>query len=381
MERTQQEEEDERQGKFNETEKENECKKTAAEAKIKGKIEVIHTDSGNAEKVSLEKIVALKINLDDVVADDLNEDGVEYHEVKIAVETTIHDVKFVAEAVKGDDDEQDLYTLDSAKTEAIKLPTFEGLVDEDFAMFQDDVEKALPPEGAQEDELVSIRAKGTTELNLQEVSFDPQHSSKNWRGRLVTRFEVISNSSVEISKRFVHKMFTGTMMFSKASVFDLPRKFTSRKSGMKRFRNIQARKRKLKIFKDYLKLKMFKDYLPDVKEEKELFDDKKPPDDESDGKVVDVHRHRLAYMELGLNKESSCERNAETLFRDDQEVFQFNKPDQIRKIAEENEWFLETEAITRIFLILEMGVMKSMLSSLIQRGDNLQWKLHLPIVL
>ena len=34
----------------------------------------------------MEKIVALKINLDDVVADDLNEDGVEYHEVIIAVE-------------------------------------------------------------------------------------------------------------------------------------------------------------------------------------------------------------------------------------------------------------------------------------------------------
>ena len=318
----------------------------------------------------MEKIVALKINLDDVVADDLNEDGVEYHEVKIAVETTIHDVKFVAEAVKGDDDEQDLYTLDSAETEAIKLPTFEGLVDEDFAMFQDDVEKALPPEGAQEDELVSIRAKGTTELNLQEVSFDPLHSSKNLRGRLVTSTEVISSSSVDVFKRFVPKI-TGRMMFDKASVFDLPGKFTSGKLGMKRFMNIQARKRKLKIL----------DYLPDVKEAKELFDDKKPPDDESDGKVVDVHRHRLAYMELGLNKESSCEKNAETLFRDDQEVFQFNKPDQIRKIAEENEWFLETEAITRIFLILEMGVMKSMLSSLIQRGDNLQWKLHLPIVL
>ena len=379
MERTQQEEEDERQGKFNETEKENECKKTAAEAKIKGKIEVIHTDSGNAEKVSLEKIVALKINLDDVVADDLNEDGVEYHEVKIAVETTIHDVKFVAEAVKGDDDEQDLYTLDSAETEAIKLPTFEGLVDEDFAMFQDDVEKALPPEGAQEDELVSIRAKGTTELNLQEVSFDPLQSSKNLRGRLFTSTEVISSSSVDVFKRFVPKM-TGRMMFDKASVFDLPGKFTSGKLGMKRFMNIQARKRKLKIL-DYSELKMFQVYLPDVKEAKELFDDKKPPDDESDGKVVDVHRHRLAYMELGLNKESSCEKNAETLFRDDQEVFQFNKPDQIRKIAEENEWFLETEAIIRIFLILEMGVMKSMLSSLIQRGDNLQWKLHLPIVL
>ena len=379
MEKTQQEEEDERQGKFNETEKENECKKTAAEAKIKGKIEVIHTDSGNAEKVSLEKIVALKINLDDVVADDLNEDGVEYHEVKIAVETTIHDVKFVAEAVKGDDDEQDLYTLDSAETEAIKLPTFEGLVDEDFAMFQDDVEKALPPEGAQEDELVSIRAKGTTELNLQEVSFDPLHSSKNLRGRLFTSTEVISSSSVDVFKRFVPKMI-GRMMFDKASVNDLPGKFTSGKLGMKRFMNIQARKRKLKIL-DYSELKMFQVYLPDVKEAKELFDDKKPPDDESDGKVVDVHRHRLAYMELGLNKESSCERNAETLFRDDQEVFQFNKPDQIRKIAEENEWFLETEAIIRIFLILEMGVMKSMLSSLIQRGDNLQWKLHLPIVL
>ena len=67
---------------------------------------------------------------------------------------------------------------------------------------------------------------GTTELNLQEVSFDPLHSSKNLRGRLFTSTEVISSSSVDVFKRFVPKMI-GRMMFDKASVFDLPGKFTS----------------------------------------------------------------------------------------------------------------------------------------------------------
>ena len=44
---------------------------------------------------------------------------------------------------------------------------------------------------------------------------------------------------------------------------------------------------------------MFQVYLPDVKEAKELFDDKKPPDDENDDKVIDVHKQRIANLQLG----------------------------------------------------------------------------------
>ena len=197
LEKSQQEEEDEEQGKFNETEKENESKKTAAEAKAK-KTEAIHADCDDpAEKTgftdleggtlqsdlsigqerkeiktredSLDKIVALKTNLDDTIAnDDLNGNGVEYDvnitmettihdddvniamemtihndDVSNAVETTIHDVEFVEEAIRGDDDECELYTLDPAETHAIKILTFEGRDDEDFAKFQEDVEAAF----------------------------------------------------------------------------------------------------------------------------------------------------------------------------------------------------------------------------------------------
>ena len=115
---------------------------------------------------SLENIAALKTNIDDSITnDDLNGNGVQYNvnitmettihddddvsitvettihyddvnidvetaihndDVKTAVETTIQDVKFVEEAVRGEDDKRELYTLDQAKSNAIKLPTFEG---------------------------------------------------------------------------------------------------------------------------------------------------------------------------------------------------------------------------------------------------------------
>ena len=52
-------------------------------------------------------------------------------------------MKFVGEAVQGEDDEQKLYTLDPAKANAVKLPTFEGRDDEDFAKFRENVEEAF----------------------------------------------------------------------------------------------------------------------------------------------------------------------------------------------------------------------------------------------
>ena len=155
-------------------------------------------------------------------------------------------------------------------------------------------------------------------------------------------------------------------MFDKASVFDLPGKFTSGKLGMKRFMNIQARKRKLKIL-DYSELKMFQVYLPDVKEAKELFDDKKPPDRESDNEVVDVQRHGLTYMEVGVYEESGCEKNVESLFRDDQEALQFNKPDLVGKIAAGNEWFMKADVLGNILNLEDDGDEVSAIRSDAQR--------------
>ena len=218
----------------------------------------------------------------------------------------------------------------------------------------------LPPELAdEEDELVSIiRAKGITELDLQEVSLHALHSSKKLRGRLVTSTEVLSGSSVEERKRG---------MFYKASVFDPPEKFKSGKFGKRKLRNIQARKGKSKIPKDNSKLKMFQVYLPDVKEAKELFDDKKPPDRESDNEVVDVQRHGLTYMEVGVYEESGCEKNVESLFRDDQEALQFNKPDLLGKIAAGNEWFMKADVLGNILNLEDDGDEVSAIRSDAQR--------------
>ena len=53
LERSQQEKENERQEKFNETVRENEIKKAAAEAKAKNKVEAIHADCDKlAEKIN-----------------------------------------------------------------------------------------------------------------------------------------------------------------------------------------------------------------------------------------------------------------------------------------------------------------------------------------
>ena len=158
LEKSQQEEEDEEQDNFNETVKQNESKKAVAEAEAQNKIDDIHADSDDpAEKTSftnlesrtlqsdlligrerkeikicedsLKKTAEIKRNLDDIIAnndpiengveyhevkmavnEDLVEKGVEYFDVKTAVEMTIYDVKFVEKAVRGDNDEHELYS-------------------------------------------------------------------------------------------------------------------------------------------------------------------------------------------------------------------------------------------------------------------------------
>ena len=58
-------------------------------------------------------------------------------------------------------------------------------------------------------------------------------SSKNLRGRLVIGTEVFSGSSVQEAERLVPEKLTRGTMFFKASVFNLPGKFTPVKVGMK----------------------------------------------------------------------------------------------------------------------------------------------------
>ena len=66
------------------------------------------------------------------------------------------------------------------------------------------------------------------------------------------------------------------------------------------------RSRKLKALKDDLKFKMFQTSIPDMKQVKKLFGNKKPTNDESEDKVVDVHRHKVANLELGAYVEFGC---------------------------------------------------------------------------
>ena len=92
--------------------------------------------------------------------------------------------------------------------------------------------------------------------------------------------ENISGSSVEEKEKFVLKNLMRRAMFYKASVFNLPGKFTPVEVGMKRA-----------------------DAVPDTNEVRKLFD-KKPTDDESDHEGIDVHvhRHRLAFLEFGVHE-------------------------------------------------------------------------------
>ena len=117
-------------------------------------------------------------------------------------------------------------------------------------------------------------------------------------------------------------------MIYKASVFDLPGKLTPVEVGMKR-----------------------DDAVPDINEVRNVFENKKPTNDESDDQVIDVRRHRNVYIEVGAFEESGAEK-AETLFPDDQDVVQVNKPDQVSTMAGKKDWFLKAESFGNI---LDLG--------------------------
>ena len=95
---------------------------------------------------------------------------------------------------------------------------------------------------------------------------------------------------------------TRRTMFFKASVFNLPGKFTPVKVGMK---NDNAVPEKLK---DGSEIQMFQVSvsLPEINEVGKLFNDKKPPDEESDNQVIDVRRHRNAYLPRVLQVLNHC---------------------------------------------------------------------------
>ena len=355
---------------------------------------------------------------------------------------------FVADAFQGHDDKREPHSLEPAKTNPIKIPTFEGLDDEAFAKFQEDVEEAfvqnrvprsdkldklrealtghakklishsiqtvdeawdilekafgdpvrpinnrkhsllkLPPEVAEDDELMSIsKAKGTTELDLQEVSY-PLHSSKNLRGRPVVSTEVISGSSVEDRKKFMPKELKRRKVFSKmASLFDLPGKLTQVEVGKKRVKKVQfgsklsdffptkfkqekvirilsivgkvkktLRSRKSGTLKVDSKPQNFQVPLLEIKEDKKLFV-KKPSDDESDDNVIDVHRHRLACLEFGVHEKIKPE---DTVIPGTEEMFDDKKQGPRSQVLNDYEQGIGTRVLdfkeTKLANIEELG--------------------------
>ena len=91
----------------------------------------------------LEKIIASKEELDDIVSNNrLHEDG-GILEVGMSVERLSSDVKQSIESIKAEDKSRELYTLNTSKTDVVKLPMFEGRDDEDFAKFKLEIEKAF----------------------------------------------------------------------------------------------------------------------------------------------------------------------------------------------------------------------------------------------
>ena len=173
LERSQQEKENDKAERLSETLREADAKKLAAEARAKNKSRVILKDSDELlEKVnevgienwknetslsigramrnikswedSLEKIIVLQREMDDIVATHgLNSECTDILQVGVAVQRVTDEVKFAIDAIKAEDDTRELYTLDIAIADKVKLPTFEGLDSEDFSTFKELVEKAF----------------------------------------------------------------------------------------------------------------------------------------------------------------------------------------------------------------------------------------------
>ena len=95
-------------------------------------------------KEDLNKVIEMKRSLEDIVAaNELSEEDTRLNEVTMLLDRLTDEVGEAIDTVKAEDNYRELYTLDTAKTETVKLPTFEGKDDEDYAKFKELVEKAF----------------------------------------------------------------------------------------------------------------------------------------------------------------------------------------------------------------------------------------------
>ena len=92
----------------------------------------------------LEKITALNDDLKELVlSNGIASDDVPLDSSNAQMDKLFDDVEASIKAVRIEDDKRALYTLDSAKSDPIKMPLFEGNDDEDFTLFKEKVEKAF----------------------------------------------------------------------------------------------------------------------------------------------------------------------------------------------------------------------------------------------
>ena len=173
LEKNQQAKEAENAERLSESARESEEKRAVAVAKAKNKCDAIQKD-GEAllEKVNkvdiecwkdqselsigramrgikgweedLQKIIILRRDLDDVVASNgLTQEDAQILEAGILVDRVSEELRFATESIEDEDNARELYTLDISKADPVKLPTFEGRDDEDFAQFKKLLEKAF----------------------------------------------------------------------------------------------------------------------------------------------------------------------------------------------------------------------------------------------
>ena len=161
-------------------------KKAAALKKAQNKVDAIFDDCvklaaklddlGDPEEVSdlvlgrvmrdckiwssdLDKIVEMKRSLEDIAAtNELNDKDSHLDEVTQKLRGLKSDNEKAIDDIKAEDDKRELYTLDTAKVDTVKLPIFEGQDYEDFAKFKEEVNDAFVQNRTQKkDKLAKLR--------------------------------------------------------------------------------------------------------------------------------------------------------------------------------------------------------------------------------
>ena len=107
----------------------------------------------------LDKIVEMKRSLEDIAAtNELNDEDSHLDEVTQKLRSLKSDVEKAVDDIKAEDDKRELYTLDTAKVDTVKLPIFEGRDDEDFSKFKEEVNDAFVQNRTQKkDKLAKLR--------------------------------------------------------------------------------------------------------------------------------------------------------------------------------------------------------------------------------